>query len=829
MKIRYYALLITLAITFLSSCVNNFHNHLHQEKYDGKYLFYKQRLKGNDSYSYYTLEEYFRQRPNRKFIFNWWMPYWRANIIGNKFYRPITSKRKREELVIKRSEELSKIQNDTAKYSGNESKIKKLERKYIRTSNRYQKLITRKDSVISNGNWLMATVGEKPVMVKKALIDATVDQLTLFYQSNGYFNAEIEATYDTIADKKIAITYNINEKTPYRFRRKFYDISDSAIAQIIQKNRQLSKIKTGNKYSTRAISAERERLNILLKSNGYYDFQRQFIQFEIDTTLGRKKADVTLVVNNPKEGAHKQYIIKDIWLIMNKDQEPLTDTTIINPNKKIVHYDENFSKRILNKNIKFDVGEKYSFTKAKQTQQLLGNFDIFKFININFQKTHADSNSLTAFINTNSYKKHQITSEAGVNVSQNIGPFANLTYRSRKVFKGFEIFESSFNYSIQNQFTFDNTVLSTISTFQGNAALIFPQLLFPRKLIFPQKFRQSIINSRPKTQLKFSLGVENFDNIYERRKYQLQYSYYGVKDHHRLTFIPFNFGMLETPFLSSIFKELLKTRPDQQSRFRSSIVSSMQLNWVYNDNDITKNTKAKYIKFELESGGTFLTLWKTLNPTKDPKSQTSIERVNRGTESSEFIPYFQFLRVGLDFRIYRPLSRESTIAARMNMGLALPFGGHRNLPVEKLYYAGGPSSIRAWVWGGIGPGGYGGDVLENGQSIPIPGEIILESNLEFRTRIISFIHGAVFFDAGNVWNLEFEERANAQFSKNFYQQIAVASGLGLRLDFSFLILRFDYAFKFWDPSKTDTMSKLAILTPFHANSGLLNLGIGYPF
>jgi outer membrane protein insertion porin family len=252
----------------------------------------------------------------------------------------------------------------------------------------------------------------------------------------------------------------------------------------------------------------------------------------------------------------------------------------------------------------------------------------------------------------------------------------------------------------------------------------------------------------------------------------------------------------------------------------------------------------------VESGGT---IWNFV----DPQIVTQYD-----------LNYFKYFRFSLDLRRINVLHKNTTVAYRFNSGFAYSYSDGRSLPYEKFFFAGGSNSIRAWRPRRLGPGSFKprltsdstsrGNPRDDGMfdySIEQPAEILLEASLEVRQKLFGFVSGAVFVDAGNTWTFrprvktdpvtdEIVSNGNSQFRLDqFYKEIAVGTGFGLRFDFTFLILRLDVGMKVWDPARDDgekfVLDKVRFFRPYATKSGagwtnyrepvIYNVGIGYPF
>jgi outer membrane protein insertion porin family len=264
--------------------------------------------------------------------------------------------------------------------------------------------------------------------------------------------------------------------------------------------------------------------------------------------------------------------------------------------------------------------------------------------------------------------------------------------------------------------------------------------------------------------------------------------------------------------------------------FEPSFINSMAFSTTYNFNQYGFYTrKASLLKIYLENGGAFMDL--------------------SGIQFLSTLQHYKFYKAFIDYRGYRPMPKSSSLAFRTFLGLANPYGNTEALPYEKYFFAGGSNGIRAWRPRRLGPGSYTPTkTLSDGQviyddSFEQPADILFEASLELRKKLVGFLEGALFIDIGNSWtvkkDIDKEEetvlRPGADFSfDRFYQEIAVGTGFGVRFDFSFLIIRFDWGFKMYDPARAPgsrfLLSRNFNAPPFHNERNYtLNLGIGYPF
>jgi len=781
---------------------------------DGENLLYRQQIKGNKNVSKEELSQFYLQEPNRRILFFPYTPYVSFYYSGLKRYDKTKFERKKAVIESKFDK---RIASRTAKNKRTSGLEKKKKRK-----------VDRKINAIENGNFLMR-LGESLSILDSAKIDNTVQQMDLFLKTKGYFNAEVE--YEVSVSERLAsIEYTVKENNPYTIDSLITLTGDSLVAKLLWENKDAGFLIKGQNYDQHVLSSERDRITTLLKNNGYYDFRKLYVNFDIDSTLGMMNVAIkTIIKTPPNRNYHKVFKIDTIFFT--------TDAQLQNPNlKRITYpyldityrfYEKNYSKRILNRRIFIRPGDYYSIENTVNTQQQLANMDVFKFININYDTT---GGKFIANIYSSPLDRYQWSNELGINVTQGFpGPFYNLSFKKRNLFKGLENFELSGRIGVEGIAAATNVeaVYRSIEA-GGNVSLTLPQFVLP----VSDAFKAKIGKVNPKTVMRTGFSFTDRPE-YNRSTFNISntYTWEGVKNNR------FRFSISDLNFINSKLTSDFESRLDTlqslgnnlKNSFEPSFVSSMIFTVVYNRNNYgTYQEKSSFLRILAESGGT------TLNIT--------------GTKLLDDIglEYYKFLKFGIDYRKHQPFDSKIHLAYRFRTGIAVPYSSIDILPYEKNYFIGGSSSIRAWRPRRLGPGSFkpksreGYNVEKNGYidySIEQPGEIILESTIELRRRIAGVISSAVFLDFGNIWVLDKDgSREGAQFKANrFYKEIAVGTGFGLRFDFSFLVLRFDAGVKVIDPAR-DTGDRFVldharIKGPFGINKEpvILNIGVGYPF
>ncbi len=812
MKPRFYIFGLLITILFSAGCIPT------KDLGEDEKLLISIKPTGLQHFTPADIENLYQQEPNRTIL--WSTPYLSVYNLGKKFYNPpkIDARIKKQQLKMR--EKIQEAGTDTVK-------VRKVRNKY---NNRIGRLRDKKEE----GNFLMQ-LGEPPAIYDSTTMRETVSQIRTFLNTRGFFKHDIDFDKE-VKNKLVYITLNISENEPYRYTSLSYNIPDSVVLSLVKSAERNSLLKLNDIFNEDIISNERDRLYNLLRNNGYYDFARAYIEFEVDTLGKTNAADVTTIIQDPEDGGrHKVYTIENVFFKTDADRFGIPRDTINYRNIDYVAYDHKYSTKILDKKVDIYPGQKYSQLQTAITQRRLADLDVFQFNNVLYNKinTPGDTSSykLNAFINALPSKRFQETTELGLNYTERRpGPFSSIRLRVRNVFGGAENLDLGIRGGLEGQISLtDERETVMIKEFGGDMSLTFPVILAPGG-------RNMLTRFNPRTRIY--TGYTNIDRQeYKRSSYELSLDYIWQKSRRPLEqpvlqyiFSPLNLNIVYVDTISDEFKRNLE-RYSQGSRsliesFNSAFISSMMFNIIYNTNDFTQSKNARYFRGLVEVGGL--------------SQELGVNVKLDGLRN------YQFARINPDYRRYIPLGGKRFFVYRLNTGIAAPILNSEILPYDKYFFAGGASSVRAWQSRRLGPGSFTQlrEVqLENGETVMVrdfeaeqPGGVLIEASTEYRFNIFSFLNGALFVDAGNVWTLEQDAaRPGASFQfDNFYKELAVGTGFGLRFDLTVLVLRFDFATKVYDPGGID--GKRFILSDFRFsdfftqnNQSNLNIGIGYPF
>ncbi len=764
-----------------------------------------QRIKSTTKTKVEGLESSFEQKKAKRLSFTVRLFKW-----GENKYNPEKYSKKISKAAAKYDAKIAK--------TNKASKIKRYTEKKLHKKRKFS-------DKIQFGNTFMQW-GKPLSIYNQSAIEQTVENLKNKMHSEGYFNSEV--TYkEKIRGKLVDITYLVKPKSPYIIDSINFLIPDKNISKIVINK---SLIQTGNRYRQKDLTAERDRIRNQLANNGYYGFSRQYVTFEVDTTItGNQKTMVNVLVKNPS-GLNKHKIYKLDSVIFVSDSNSKLRVKRRQKTYNNITYDyvrDIYSSKILDWRIFIYPDSLYSEKNTFETQKQLSNVNNFKFINIKYDTT---GGSFIAHVFTSPLKRFETSSEVGINSRGGLpGPFVNLGLVNRNTFEGLENIDLTFNGEVigLNRVGQDTTTFDSFE-YGGNISFNFPQFLIP----ISKNLKSKIGKYNPRTTVSGGINfVERQDFFRNTFNAAITYNWQNNKK------TVYSFTLADIRYIRSEvrpgdFRNRLTELENQGNTFARSFepgfVSSSIFTIKKDFNEYGNNTSSSsYLRGNTELGGNVTSIF-----------GDSI----LGTD----ISYYKYLKSSIDFRHHIPLSKRTSFAFKINAGFAFPYGNDTlsTLPYEKFFFSGGSNSIRAWQPRRLGPGSF--SPLDNNNNISYqfeqPGDIIFETSFEFRAKLFGFFSWAYFVDIGNVWTwYNDNSRPGSQFEVDrFLGELAVGSGMGLRLDFSFLLVRVDLGIKVFDPAQP--LGSRYVLDNFTfkglddnaenvriVNTPQLNIGIGYPF
>ena len=680
-------------------------------------------------------------------------------------------------------------------------------------------------------NWLRK-IGEEPVVYDPYLTERTIEQFKMYLENKGYYEAKVSDTV-RFENRNARITYQINPGTPLRIRKIYYLFEDTGIVSLILNDTANSLINKGMLFDKEKLQNERIRIETLMKQNGYYKFSKEYIYFNAELIPGKHLVDLTLGIKEYVEGErdrrsmvrhHKKYKIDEVRFYPEYNAyEELTghfsnddqDTLVYENTRFIFGSKLNIKPQVIY-NHNYILPEKtYNIDDYNKTYRTLSSLGLFKFINVNYNepvegmKDSAGLYPLNCQIeltqkNIQSFQ-HEIV---GTNSYGDLGVRYNLLYQNLNLFRGAETFNLKFTGAFEALRYSRITDLSRTFELGTETRIEIPKFFLPFSL------RQFVKKYNPNTVLALAVN-HRIETQYVRTYANASFGYtWRGNQFLKHSLFPFELNFVQVDeersrdFLESIDSTFLKYS------FTDHLVGVSRYSVEYNTQEIGKIRDFVFIKLNFELAGNSLYL---IN------KWTNSRKVD-GTYQLFDVPFSQYTRTDLEFKYSRIINARNTLVYRIFSGVGVPYGNSTSLPFEKKYFVGGPNSIRAWNAYSLGPNSN--EKYEN------TGDIKIELNMEYRFKLIWKLEGALFMDAGNIWDIYQQEgRANAYFKWNrFLNDFAIGTGFGTRFDFSIFLLRIDFAMKTRDP----LAPKGEKLIPFNRKLNLtddftLQFGIGYPF
>lgn len=686
-------------------------------------------------------------------------------------------------------------------------------------------------------NRFLRKIGDAPVIYNESDAIRSQEEIAKAVQNLGYMGASVKRTTKT-KKKKLKLFYEITSGKPYIVRTLKYDISDKKIAEYLRNDSTQSMLREGMLFDVNVLDAERQRITDYLLCNGYYKFNKDYITYTADTAaipikwislytyyLIKLMSEILLKsIFNIRLTKSISLPIYDVLQSSALSSIEINDS--LHYNGFPIYYKDKLYLRpkVLVDNLRFASGDLYDERNVQKTYTYFGRLSALKYTNIRFFETqNGDSTQLNCYVMLTKSKHKSISFELeGTNSAGDLGAAASVSFQHRNLFRGSETFMVKFRGAYEAISGLQPGYKNHNYTEYGvETSINFPNFLFP--------FLTSDFKRRIKATTEFGLQYNyQLRPEFSRTIASASWSYKWMqkqKIQHRIDLLDISY--LYLPWISSQFQEdyINKDKDNYilKYNYENRLIVRMGYNYSYNsaggalvNNTITTNSYS--IRAGFESAGNILYgISKMINMRKNKDGEYAILG----------IPYAQYLKGDFDFAKNIIIDHRNSLAFHAGIGIAVPYGNAKVVPFEKRYFSGGANSVRGWSVRNLGPGSFAGDGNFMNQS----GDIKLDASIEYRTRLFWKFRGAAFIDAGNIWTIrEYENQPGGVFEfDKFYKQIAVAYGLGLRLDLDFFVLRFDGGMKAINPKYKKAKERYPIIHPRFSRDFAFHFAVGYPF
>lgn len=702
-------------------------------------------------------------------------------------------------------------------------------------------------------NKQLRRMGEAPVVLDTMLVEQSADELERFLVNKGYIHADVTTRIDTLRHKKAVVTYMLHPNTPYRIRNYQTAISDpviDSIAHIPPKKRNwlsnmfkpsnedyVSLVKESNPFDRDLLDLERSRVTKLVRREGYYAFNKDHLAYMADSAFNQNAVDLEMYLKpyrrlkedgSVKEEAHRPYYINKVTVVADYDplKSELENSMSLRDTMKagdiyVVYANRRFIRpSALARSVYLAPGKQYDESNVEQTYSSFARLRALKNINIRFREFEEnDSLKLDCSILAAPTKLQGFGVELeGTHSAGDLGFASSVNYQHRNLFRRSETFSFKVRGAYEALGSSKSSIDGNYWEFGAETGLMFPRFVFP--------FVSESFKRRMKATTEFKIGY-SFQTRpeYQRTILSGGWSYIWQDRLNTQSRHVFKLVDIDYVHLPKIDKAFADSLPESTRQYNFTDQFVLGIGYTYTFNNYVpqnKNRNTHSLRVSVEMAGNLLYGFsKVLGAHKNDK----------GSYSLFGIPYAQFTKVDVDFSKNIALDAKNRVAYRIGVGVGYPYGNMTKLPFERSYFSGGANSVRGWSVRSLGPGSMG---LEYAHSFADQvGDIRLDMNLEYRTKLFWKFEMAAYVDAGNIWTFHEDAshpKANFDFSR-FYKEIAFSYGLGLRADFNFFVLRFDTGMKAYDPQQRGG-KKWAIKNPnFNSRTGNFawHFAVGYPF
>lgn len=688
----------------------------------------------------------------------------------------------------------------------------------------------------NDSTWIkrqLRKLGEPPVLYSDRLTSISAEQIRIELNNRGYLNAKVDTLVDKI-EKKANVTYDVTGYEPYRilsFKDTIRSV-DTTIHNILTERKRLDIIKADEIFDTKILEQGRIEMAKTLRNNGYYNFSKDNFFFLADTTVGTNQVNLTLGMNNPGlDSLHSIFYIGDVLVMNGVSATILNDSskhhlldTVEYRNISVVQERDMFLRpKSIYYNTFLRPNRIYSDRVQERTYSSLNNLGSVSQTTISLTPVvKNDSNFLNTRIVLVPGNLHYMQLGVdGTNSAGDLGVATNLTYEHRNIFKGGERLRIRLNGAYEFITASDSSNLLDQSFYEYGTEVFLsvPQLILP--------WLMRALKDQPSASTEFSIGA----NFQKRPEYLRQF--FNLTSRFRWSsndwkfvheVLPLDINYVRMPWVSDLFrKQYLSddSNPILRYSYEEQLIALSSYSLSYSNISSEAIPKNPFrIRGGVEVAGYLPRLASTLGG-----STTNSD----GYEQIFGIRYAEYAKGDIDVALTIPLDNKNTIATHLAVGVAVPYGNSVVLPFEKRYFGGGANSIRGWSTRTLGPGSYSRDSVGY-DFVNKTGDIKLDMSIEYRRSLSKLFKIAAFVDAGNIWTIkDYEVQRNGYFQWNeFYKEIAVAYGTGLRVDLDFLLIRFDMGMKAHNPALPQG-KRWSVFKPKFNRDFAFHFAIGYPF
>lgn len=708
--------------------------------------------------------------------------------------------------------------------------------------------------------WLRR-IGQAPVIYDSTLTVMSARQLRQALVNKGYLNAAVTIDTTTTGKKydRMQIKYLLHPGMAHTISSVKMECEDSVINNILSSDSTAGpKITPGMPLDRTYLDNERTRITSILRNHGYYAFNKEFITFIADTLPGSMEVDLTMTIQQPRmmraaptpehpDGIdpnapaprHHRYMIRQVCFVTDynprrdSDTPEQNDTIQDTPGMYVIYGKDRYIRpSVLEENCFIEPGKTYNAAQVDRTYAAMARLGILKFINIEmrpiagFAGNNGDEIWMDAYVLLSRNKKQNITIELeGTNSEGDLGFGVGVTYQHRNLAHGSELLTVKLRTAYESlSGNFDGLINNRYTEYAGEVGITFPKFKAP---LLSSEFKR---RNRATTEFALSLNYQERPE-YTRViagaawKYKWDKRQGGFNQRRTLDLIDINYVYLPESTINFI-DQIAPTNPLLRYSYEDHFIMRLGYTFYKTNRRIPTATLNSFViqpsvttfRASAEIAGNLLYAFSSMLGQKK----------SNGAYKIFGIQYAQYVKGEADFTYTRNFNARNALAVHAGIGIGYPYGNSTAIPFEKRFYAGGANSVRGWSARTLGPGAYDArnDVVD---FINQCGDIRLDLSLEYRARLFWVFEGALFVDAGNIWTIKtYENQPEGTFKFNkFYRQIALSYGAGIRMDFTYFLLRFDLGLKAHNPASGQ--EEWPLVHPRWGRDATFHFAVGYPF
>ena len=685
----------------------------------------------------------------------------------------------------------------------------------------------------SSFNKWLRKIGQEPVIFDPELTAQGARQLKLALINQGYNDARVET--DTISNghKKIAVTYTLRPGAPHHVTAFQSETADSVVRSVIETDSVRFPLQPGDNLDRNNLDNIRAVITEEMRERGYLAFTKEYISFTADTAAGSKEVALTMSVKEPGN----RYRFRNVFVVT--DFSPgddvaqmhfaANDTVTCNGIRILYGPDRFLRPGVIAEQCYIRPGEFYSTSSLDRTYENFNRLAILRYVNIVTSPAGESSDGITdldAYILLSRTKKQGITFELeGTNSEGDLGVGGGVTWTNRNLFHGGEILTTKIRGAYESlSGNLEGVINDRYTELAAEIGITFPKMQAP--------FLSSSFKRRNRASTEFALTLM----WQERPEYTRviaggtwRFKWADRNNYTRRTFDLIDLNVVSLPRSTLNFIDnIAPDNPLLRYSYEDHFIMRTGYTWYHTNRRPAASSTGLFRlprqintytwRASVETAGNLL--WAIAKATGMKKTD--------GAYKVFSIPFAQYIKGEIDYTINHAFSERNSISFHAGGGIGYPYGNASMIPFEKRFYAGGANSVRGWSVRTLGPGAYD---AHNSVSdfINQCGDISLLLSLEYRNKLFWVFEGALFIDAGNIWTIkDYPTQPGGCFHfRDFYKQIALAYGLGLRMDFTYFLLRFDLGFKAHNPARGQEPWPIA--HPNWNRDATFHFSVGYPF